>query len=95
MGLKLNYQFDEEPIETYISSKHKNSEDNELPTKKLKLNDKKVAILEYSSVQLPLAPFIDYIEKYSKTFVDQCLTYNNSNETTSVSSNYFRIKNAT
>ena len=82
MGLKLNYQFDEEPIDTYISSKHKNCEDNELPAKKLKLNDKKIAILEYSSVQLPLAPFIDYIEKYSKTFVDQCLTYNNSNETT-------------
>jgi len=82
VGLKLNYQFDEEPIDTYISSKHKNSEDNELPSKKLKLNDKKIAILEYSSVQLPLAPFIDYIEKYSKTFVDQCLTYNNSNETT-------------
>jgi len=54
VGLKLNYQFDEEPIDTYISSKHKNSEDNELPAKKLKLNDKKIAILEYSSVQLPL-----------------------------------------
>ena len=82
MGLKLNYQFDEEPIDTYISSKHKNSEDNELPAKKLKLNDKKIAILEYSSVQLPLAPFIDFIEKYLKTFEDQCLTHNNSNETT-------------
>ncbi len=80
MGLKLKYQFDEELIETYISSKHKN-EDDEQPTKKLKLNDnKKIAILEYSSVQLPVACFIDYLEKYSKIFEDQCLTHNNSNE---------------
>ena len=43
--------FDEELIETYISTKHKNNEDDELPDKKLKLNDnKKIAILEYSSV---------------------------------------------
>ena len=83
MGLKLKYQFDEELIETYISTKHKNNEDDELPAKKLKLNDnKKIAILEYSSVQLPVAPFIDYLEKYSKSFVDQCLTYNNSNKKT-------------
>ena len=83
MRLKLKYQFDEELIETYISTKHKNNEDDELPAKKLKLNNnnKKIAILEYSSVQLPVAPFIDYLEKYSKTFVDQCLTYNNFNET--------------
>ena len=81
MGLKLKYQFDEELIETYILSKHKNKAD-EQPTKKLKLNDrKKISILEYSCVQLPLVPFINYLEKYSKTFVDQCLTYNNSNET--------------
>ena len=74
MGLKLKYQFDEELIETYISTKHKYNEDDELPAKKLKLNDnKKIAILEYSSVQLPVAPFIDYLEKYSKTFEDQCL----------------------
>ena len=83
MGLKLKYQFDEELIETYISTKHKNNEDDELPAKKLKLNDnKKIAILEYSSVQLPVAPFIDFIEKYLKTFEDQCLTHNNSNEKT-------------
>ena len=82
MGLKLKYQFDEELIETYISSKHKNNEDDEQPAKKLKLNNrKKISILEYSCVQLPLVHFIDYLEKYSKTFVDQCLTYNNSNET--------------
>jgi hypothetical protein len=56
--LKLKYQFDEELIETYISTKHKNKEDDELPAKKLKLNNnKKIAILEYSSVQLPVAPF--------------------------------------
>jgi len=86
VGLKLKYQFDEELIETYISTKHKNNstkhknnEDDELPAKKLKLNDnKKIAILEYSSVQLPVAPFIDYLEKYSKTFEDQCLTHNNN-----------------
>ncbi len=66
MGLKLKYQFDEELIESYISTKLKNNEDDELPAKKLKLNDnKKIAILEYSSVQLPVALFIDYLEKYS------------------------------
>ncbi len=75
MGLKLKYQFDEELIETYIWTKHKNNEDDELPAKKLKLNDnKKIAILEYSSVQLPVAPFINYLETYSKTFEDQRLT---------------------
>ena len=38
-----------------------------LPAKKLKLNDnKKIAILEYSSVQLPVASFIDYLEKIFK-----------------------------
>ena len=69
MGLKLKYQFDDELIETYISTKHKNKEDDELPAKKLKLNDnKKIAILEYSSVQLPVAPFIDYLEKIFKDF---------------------------
>jgi hypothetical protein len=83
VGLKLKYQFDEELIETYISSKHKNNKDDELPAKKLKLNDnKKIAILEYSSVQLPVASFIDYLEKYSKIFEDLCLTHNNSNEKT-------------
>jgi hypothetical protein len=67
--LKLKYQFDEELIETYISTKHKNNEDDELPAKKLKLNNnKKIAILEYSSVQLPVAPFIDYLEKIFKDF---------------------------
>jgi len=82
VGLKLKYQFDEELIDTYISSKHKNNKADEQPAKKLKLNNrKKISILEYSCVQLPLVPFIDYLEKYSKTFVDQCLTYNNSNET--------------
>jgi hypothetical protein len=79
VGLKLKYQFDEELIETYISTKHKNSEDDELPAKKLKLNNnKKIAILKYSFVRLPIAPFIDYFEKYSKTFMDQCLTHNNN-----------------
>jgi hypothetical protein len=82
VGLKLKYQFDEELIDTYISSKHKNNKADEQPAKTLKLNNrKKISILEYSCVQLPLVPFIDYLEKYSKTFVDQCLTYNNSNET--------------
>jgi hypothetical protein len=83
VGLKLKYQFDEELIDTNISSKHKNNKKaDEQPAKKLKLNNrKKISILEYSCVQLPLVPFIDYLEKYSKTFVDQCLTYNNSNET--------------
>ena len=98
MRLKLKYQFDEELIETYISTKHKNNEDDELPAKKLKLNNnnKKIAILEYSSVQLPVAPFIDYLEKYSKTFEDQCLTHNNSmKKPTRVSPNDFRTKNAT
>jgi hypothetical protein len=72
VGLKLKYQFDEELIEPYISTKHKNNEDDELPAKKFKLNDnKKIGILEYSSVQLPVAPFIDYLEKYSKTFVEE------------------------
>ncbi len=81
MGLKLKYQFDEELMEPYISSKQKNNEDDELPAKKFKLNDnKKISILEYSSVQLPVAPFIDYLEKYSKSFVDQCLTHNQSNK---------------
>ena len=82
MGLKFKYQFDEEIIAANNSNNLNNNEDDELPAKKLKLNDnKKIAILEYSYVQLPVAPFIDYLEKYSKTFVDQCLTYNNSNET--------------
>jgi hypothetical protein len=36
--------------------------------------------LEYSSVQLPVAPFIDYLEKYSTTFVNQCLKYGNTQE---------------
>ncbi len=40
-----------ELIETYISTKHKNNRDDEPPGKKLKFNDnKKIAILEYSSV---------------------------------------------
>jgi hypothetical protein len=48
VGLKLKYQFDEELIETYISSKHKNNKADEQPAKKLKLNDrKKISILEY------------------------------------------------
>jgi len=43
------------------------------------LNDnKRITNLEYS-VKLPVAPFIDYLEKYSNTFVDRCLKYNNSN----------------
>jgi len=40
VGLKLKYQFDEELIETYISSKHKNNKDDEQPAKKLKLYNK-------------------------------------------------------
>ena len=85
MGLKLEYQLEEDYItaKSKYSEKLNNNEDDELPAKKLKLNDnKKIAILEYSSVQLPVAPFIDYLEKYSKSFVDQCLTYNNSNKKT-------------
>jgi hypothetical protein len=83
VGLKFKYQFDEEIIAANNSKKPNNNEDEELPAKKLKLNDnKKIAILEYSSVQLPVAPFIDYLEKYSKTFVDQCLKHNNSNKKT-------------
>jgi hypothetical protein len=83
VGLKLKYQFDEELMDPYITAKPKSNEDDELPAKKFKITDtKKISILEYSSVQLPVAPFIDYLEKYSKSFVDQCLTYNNSNKKT-------------
>ncbi len=91
MGLKLEYQFEEDyilaaysfdnfpPSSACYSEKLNNNEDYELPAKKLKLNDdKKITNLEYS-VQLPVAPFIDYLEKYSNTFVDQCLKHNNSN----------------
>jgi hypothetical protein len=76
VGLKFKYQFDEEIIE----ADKKNDEDDELPSKKLKLNislneNKKITILKYSSVQLPVVPFIDYLDKYSKDFVDQCLKH--------------------
>jgi hypothetical protein len=83
VGLKFKYQFDEEIIGANNSKKLHNNEDGELPAKKLKLNNnKKITILEYSSVQLPVAPFIDYLEKYSMTFVDQCLKHNKSNKIT-------------
>ncbi len=102
MGLKLKYQFDEEIIETnnskQLNNKRTTTRTMNYTAKKLKLkDDKKIAILEYSSVQLPVAPFNDYLEKYSKTFVDQCLTHNNSNKKkpTHVSPNDFRTKNAT
>ncbi len=57
MGLKLKYQFDEELMDPYITAKPKSNEDDELPAKKFKITDtKKISILEYSSVQLPVAP---------------------------------------
>jgi len=81
VGLKLEYQLEEDYItaKSEYSEKLNNNEDDELPAKKLKLNDnKRITNLEYS-VKLPVAPFIDYLEKYSNTFVDRCLKYNNSN----------------
>ncbi len=81
VGLKLEYQLWEDYItaKSEYSEKLNNNEDDELPAKKLKLNDnKRITNLEYS-VKLPVAPFIDYLEKYSNTFVDRCLKYNNSN----------------
>jgi hypothetical protein len=79
VGLKFKYQF--EDIAGNAKA-FKNSEDNEPMPKKLKLNDsKRTSILEYSSVQLPVAPFIDYLENYSQAFVSQCLRYNNPEET--------------
>jgi tRNA A-37 threonylcarbamoyl transferase component Bud32 len=83
VGLKFKYQFDD-IIAARNAKKLKNSEVDEPIAKKLKLNDNKITtILEYSSVQLPVAPFIDYLEKFSNTFVNQCLKYSrNSLETT-------------
>jgi hypothetical protein len=81
VGLKFKYQFDDPVIAASPGKKLKNSEDNEPIAKKSKINDnKKTSILEYSSVQLPVAPFIDYLEKYSTTFVNQCLKYGNTQE---------------
>jgi hypothetical protein len=83
VGLKFKYQFDD-IIAAGNLKKHKNSEVDEPVSKKMKLNDNKITtILEYSSVQLPVSPFIDYLEKYSNAFVNQCLKYsNNSHKTT-------------
>ena len=81
MGIKFKYQFDDVVIEANNSKNLTNSEDNEPSSKKFKLNDnKKTSILEYSSIQLPVAPFINYLEKYSTSFVNQCLKHNNSQE---------------
>jgi len=69
VGLKLKYQFDEELIETYISTKHKNNEDDELPAKKLKLNDnKKIAILEILLCPITCCTFYRLSWKIFKDF---------------------------
>ncbi|MFN5443237.1 MAG: hypothetical protein ACK48V_03320 [Crocinitomicaceae bacterium] len=83
MGLKFKYQFDD-TITPRNAKKLKNSDEVVEPVfKKSKLNDNKLTtILEYSSVQLPVSPFIDYLEKYSNAFVNQCLKYNNNSNTT-------------
>ncbi len=76
VGLKLEYQLWEDYItaKSEYSEKLNNNEDDELPAKKLKLNDnKRITNLEYS-VKLPVAPFIDYLEKYSNTFVIHILS---------------------
>jgi len=73
VGLKFKYQFNEEILEA--ESKKSNTE-NGSASKKMKLtNDKrKNTIFCYSSVQLPLAAFIDYIEKeYLNNFVNHCM----------------------
>ncbi|MEI7489588.1 MAG: hypothetical protein WCJ72_19655, partial [Chryseobacterium sp.] len=74
MGLKFKYQFGDASITTSHSKKLTNNEDNEPISKKMKINDSKLTtILEYSSIQLPIAPFIDYLDKYANDFVNQCL----------------------
>jgi hypothetical protein len=71
VGLKFKYQFN--AVASQVN-KLPNSEDNEPIPKKLKLYDNKTTtILEYSYVQVPVAPFIEYLIQYSNAFVDQCL----------------------
>ena len=84
MGLKFKYQFAAAAADNTISAKKfKTGEDNEPVSKKLKLTEsRKISIIDYSSIQLPVAPFIEYLEKYSKSFVNQCLKSKSSPENT-------------
>lgn len=86
VGLKFKYQFNDHVVES--TSKKAQLDNNncenmiESPTaKKTKLNhdNKKTSILEYSSVQLPVTAFIEYLEKqHLNVFVEQCLSFKNS-----------------
>jgi hypothetical protein len=77
VGLKFKYQFTNAANDM---KKLRNTEDGDEPiSKKIKITDNKLtSILEYSSVQLPVTPFIDYLEQHSDAFVKQCLKYGNS-----------------
>jgi len=76
VGLQLKYKFNEDSGEV---KKSKNSSDDGLenpPAKKLKLDDsRKTSILKYSSVQLPVTAFLDYLDnQHLSNFVDNCQT---------------------
>jgi len=70
VGLKFKYQFNNAATDT---KKLRNSEDNEPISKKPKMDNKLTSILEYSSIQLPVTPFIEYLEKHGDAFAKDCL----------------------
>jgi hypothetical protein len=79
VGLQLKYKFTENSGDV---KKLKNPNDDliEPASKKVKLDDsRKTSILKYSSVQLPVTAFLDYLEnQHLSKFVENCQTLSES-----------------